>query len=103
MTEKEVIAAYAEKMGFEGSEKSKLEQAKKCIDTYLDLVVGTAMETGSCTVGKIGAFKRGEVAAKPAKLGVKNALTGGTYDVEAKPARTKLLFSLSKAGKRIGL
>lgn len=101
MTEKEVIAEFASRMGYEGSAKEIDEQARKAIDTYTSLVVNTGM-TGKCAFGKIGTFKVGQIAAKPARTGVKNALTGGTYDVAAKPARTKLTFVLSKSGKLIG-
>jgi len=96
MTEKEVIAKYAELMDM------TLGDAKTAIDTYTKLVVDTAM-TGKCSFGKIGTFKKADVAAKPARTGVKNALVpGATYDVAAKPARTKLTFGLSKSGKLIG-
>ena len=96
MTEKEVIAKYAELMNL------SLADSKTAIDTYLNLVVDTAMADGKCTFGKIGTFKRADVKATAARTGVKNALTGGTYDVAAKPARTKLAFGLSKSGKTIG-
>ena len=97
MTEKEVIAAYADKIG------KSLPEAKDLIDTYLGLVVDTAMTTGKCTVGKIGTFKKADVKATAARLNIENALVPGTYyDIAAKPARNKLAFSLSKSGKLIG-
>lgn len=96
MTEKEVIAKFAEARGVSAAE------AKETIDTYIDIVVDAAMTDGKCNFGKIGTFKRADVKATAARTGVKNALTGGTYDVPAKPARTKLAFGLSKSGKLIG-
>ena len=97
MTEKEVIAKFAEVRGI------TVAESKETIDAYLTLVVDTAMADGKCSVGKIGTFKRADVKATAARIGVKNALVpGATYDVAAKPARTKLAFSLSKSGKLIG-
>ena len=96
MTEKEVIAAFADKTG------KTLVEAKELIEAYTSLVVETAMN-GKCAFGKVGTFKVADVAAKPARLNVENALVKGTYyDIAAKPARTKLAFGLSKSGKLIG-
>lgn len=96
MTEKEVIAKFAE------LRECSVSEAKETINAYIELVVDAAMTDGKCAFGKIGTFKRADVKATPARTGVKNALTGGTYDVPAKPARTKLAFGLSKSGKLIG-
>lgn len=103
MTEKEVIVEYAKRMRFEGTEKEIEEQSRKSINTYVGLLVDTAMAEGKCSFGKVGTFKSADVKAKPARLHVENALVPGTYyDIAAKPARTKLMFSLSKSGKLIG-
>ena len=96
MTEKELQKAFAEK--FELSE----QESKDMIDYLIDTVVTKSFEDGKCVFGKVGTFKSVDVAAKPARIGVKNPLTGGTYDVAAKPARKKLTFSLSKFGKTLG-
>ena len=96
MTEKEIIKDVA--VAVDCSEKD----AKTIIDAYLDVLVKGAQADGKAVFGKIGTFKMSDVKATAARYGVKNALTGGTYDVEAKPARKKLAFSLSKSGKEIG-
>ena len=96
MTEKELYKAYADATNV--SEKVGTENVK----VLIDLIVSEAMATGKCTFGKIGTFESKDVAAVPAKKDVKNALTGGTYDVDAKPARKKIGFKLSKFGKTLG-
>jgi nucleoid DNA-binding protein len=97
MTDKQLKELVAQK--FENISKKEISEI---ITVTIDAIVTETMENGKCAFGKVGTFKRADVAAKPARLGVKNALTGGTYDIEAKPARTKLSFSLSKSGKELG-
>jgi len=96
MTEKEIIAKVAEDRGL------SLTESKELVNYFVDLYVNGTQEDGKMVFGKVGTFKMVDVKATPARTGVKNPLTGGTYDVAAKPARKKLTFSLSKSGKFIG-
>ncbi len=95
MTEKEVIAKVATDKGITPVE------AKELVDYIVGLYVDTAMETGKCTFGKVGTFKRSDVKATEARVG-RNPHSGAAVNIAAKPARTKLSFSLSKPGKLIG-
>jgi len=96
MTEKELYQAFGEM--FDETAASAREKVEFVIDT----IVEEAMK-GKASFGKVGTFKAQEVKARPARLGVKNPLVPGAfYDIPAKPARTKLIFSLSKSGKLLG-
>ena len=97
MTEKELYSAYQAEFGVTADE------ARKSVEFVTNTIVEEAMTNGKAAFGKTGTFKRADVAAKPARLGVANPLVpGATYDIAAKPARTKLTFTLSKSGKLIG-
>ena len=96
MTEKELYEAYRVEFGVTADE------ARKSVEFVTNTIVEQAM-AGKAAFGKVGTFKVAQVAAKPARLNVENPMKKGTYyDVAAKPARTKLTFSLSKSGKLLG-
>ncbi|MFA7128012.1 MAG: HU family DNA-binding protein [Sphaerochaeta sp.] len=92
MTEKELYTALAGKVEITQDKSREIIEALVEIITTNDKVV----------IGKIGTFEMAKVKATPARTGVKNPLTGGTYDIPAKPERKKLKFTLSKSGKTIG-
>ena len=97
MTEKQVISAFAAK--FDLTEAT----AKEYISGYVDMVVSEAMDNGKCTFGKIGTFKRADVAAKAGRhVPAEKSMHGKAYDIPAQPARTKLAFAVSKSGKLLG-
>lgn len=96
MTHKELYTAFAEKFG------DTTDAGREKVEYIIDTMISEAMK-GSCAFGKTGTFKVAQVSAKPARLNVANPMKPGTsYDVPAKPARTKLTFSLSKQGKLLG-
>ncbi len=96
MTESELFKAFGEQ--FDETANASREKVEFIIDTLVE----EAMKD-KASFGKYGTFKVQAVKARPARLNVENALKPGTfYDIPAKPARTKLAFSLSKKGKLLG-
>jgi nucleoid DNA-binding protein len=99
-TDKELKALVAGKL-----EGVSLTTVTDVINAYNETIVEEVIDgSGKAVVGKFGTFSRTDVDAKPARIGVENPMKKGTtYDVPAKPARTKLTFKLSKSGKDLGL
>jgi len=95
MTEKQLVLAYAEKLGITKKE------AKQALDSLIELIIEGTEESGKCVFGKLGTFKKVNVPAKPAREG-RNPSTGKIITIPAKPARTKLTFTFSKSAKQIG-
>ena len=95
MTNQELINKVAEDRGL-----TKVE-AKELVEYLTNTIVEVAMKDGKVPFGKFGNFKKVEVKAKPAREG-RNPTTGDKIQIPAKPARAKLTFSLSKAGKELG-
>ena len=97
MTEKELYSAFAEKRGIKESEATEIVRA------LTDLITSTLETEDKVTFGKLGTFEKKEVAARAGReVSAEKSMHGKAYTIEAKPARTKIGFKLSKAGKKIG-